>query len=291
MTFPAYRHMLRLEPTQRHPGELEQRDVVPLGVAALMETTLVGLALAEAPRSAGAGAPELLSLFVQPELRGRGIATDMLAQLESELLGRGFHTLDAVYMTGKPSLPALERVFAKRSWSPPKTRVVTLRFTPEEATHTPWWGRVRLGADYEIFPWTEMTPEGLEQIRQSDERSHWVAVGLEAWRHGRTAFDPVSSLGLRHRGEVVGWVINHRVTEDLVRFTCSYMRPDLARRGRIMPLYTESIKRVAGTSCRWCSFTTPIEYPQMVEFVKTRCAPYASFFGETRGTSKRLDDL
>jgi hypothetical protein len=35
-------------------------------------------------------------------------------------------------------------------------------------------------------------------------------------------------------------------------------------------------------------FVTPVEYTNMVNFVRTRCAPWADFFGETRGSTKRL---
>ena len=49
----------------------------------------------------------------------------------------------------------------------------------------------------------------------------------------------MSSLGLRYRGEVVGWVINHRMDERTVRFTCSFMRRDLARRAAILALYPD----------------------------------------------------
>jgi len=288
MTFPAYRHMLSLEPTERHPGQQDQRDIVPVGVAAFVGDGMVGLALAEAPLARDTGHPELLSLFVQPELRNRGIATDLVGGIEQELAKRGYLQLEAVYMTGKPSIAVVERILAKRGWSPPETRTVTLRFTKEEATRTPWWDRVHLGPEFEIFPWTEMTPEGIEEIRKSDEKSHWVAVGLEPWRHGYPPFETVTSLGLRYRGEVVGWVINHRVSEDVVRFTCSFVHPKLSRRGRILPLYTESIRRLSQTPCRYCSFMTPMHYEPMVDFVRNRCAPWASFFGETRGASKAL---
>jgi hypothetical protein len=179
-------------------------------------------------------------------------------------------------------------VFAKRDWSVPKTRTVTMRFKPEEMTRTPWWDRGRMGPEFEIFPWTEMTPEGLEEIRESDRRGNWVPIGLAAWRHGRPPFDTVSSVGLRCSGEVVGWCLNHRIADDTVRITCAFVRTDLARSGHFFPLLTESFKRLLQAGCSWCSSTTPVEYPRMVNFIKRRFAPHITFFGETRGTEKAL---
>jgi hypothetical protein len=259
----------------------------PVGVVALSRGALLGLALAECPLAAG-GTPEVLSLFVHPDRRGQGVGTALLAGIEDELARRGFDRLQGVYMTGKPAVAALERVLWKRHWEPPQVRTLSVRFTPEEAATTPWYGRVRLGPEFAVFPWSELPVVERERLEGSNQQAPWIAAGLEPWRHDRQGFDLVSSLGLRHHGQVVGWVINHRIAPDVVRFTCSFMRPDLARRARILPLYTASIERLRGTECAWCTFVTPVDYPGMVEFVQRHCARFVSFVGETRGSSKRL---
>lgn len=286
MTFPAYRHLLSLEPQPRHPEQGDARIVTPFGFVARRGPQLLGLALAERGDTPE-GSAELLSVLVHPEHRGQGIATALVESVEREAHRHGLVELKAVYMTGKPSIPAMERVFWKRGFGAPQARTVTLRFTPEEALATPWFRRVCLGPEFEVFPWRELQPQERQALIASNEKAPWVAPGLEAWRHDR-GFDPVSSLGLRRRGEIVGWVINHVIEAGVVRFTCSYMGYGLGRRGRIMPLYSESLERLRAAGCRYCTFVTPVSYRTMVEFVRRRCAPWASFFGETRGVAKRL---
>jgi len=183
MTFPAFRHMLDLAPTERFPGQPEQRPVQALGATAWQGETLAGLGLAEVPRASDWGPPEVLSVFVHPQHRNRGLATALLAELENRLGGLGFETLDAVYMTGKPGVPAIERILAKRGWTPPETRTVTLRFTPEEASKTPWYGRLSLPRQSQIFSWVDLPPGELEEIQRSHEEKPWIADGLEPWRH------------------------------------------------------------------------------------------------------------
>ncbi|MFH1558116.1 MAG: sigma 54-interacting transcriptional regulator [Pseudomonadota bacterium] len=39
---------------------------------------------------------------------------------------------------------------------------------------------------------------------------------------------------------------------------------------------------------RWGTFVTPVVYEGMIAFIRTRCARWVSFVGETRGTEKRL---
>jgi len=289
MTFPVYRHLLSLEPAPRHPEQGDAADVLPLAVAAHAGDEAAGLVLAAVPTSTGS-VPEVLSLFVVAAHRNQGVGTRLILELENLMREGGVRTLEAVYMSGKENVPAIERILEKRGWPQPAVRTVTLRFTLDEALLTDWYGRLPLKPPhYEIFPWTEVTDAEREGLRRSNEASRWIAEGLEPWTHDKHGFDPISSVGLRYRGEIVGWVVNHRVSEDTVRFTCSFMRKDLGRRGRILPLYTAAIDRLREAGIGNCLFITPVEYPNMVAFVKRRCAPWAGFLGETRGSTRNLD--
>lgn len=292
MTFPAYRHLLRMEPAPRHLDDTEQATVQPVAVAATLDAEAVGLALGEVPVNDPTRHPELLSLFVRSDCRGRGLGRQLLGAFEDHLRDTGHAVVDAVYMTGRPTTEVIEHLFAARGWGKPVTRTITVRFTPEEAARTPWFQRVRLSPDeFEIFPWTDLTPDERDRARTSHDTTAWIAKGLEFWKHDYYGFDPISSLGLRYRGDLVGWVINHRISADCVRFTCSYMRQDLSRRGRILPLYTESITRINQAGIKECSLVTPLEYAEMAEFLRRRCASAVHFFAETRASAKLLRDL
>jgi len=288
LTFPAYRHLLALARTLRHPGEGDQWPILPLGVVARLGGRIIALALAEVPVEPGGASPELLSLYVDPDHRGKGVATRLVEAVEQVVSARGFGAIEAVYTTGRASQPAVERIFEKRGWQPPERRTVSVRFTIEEALAAPWYGRIGVPEGAEIFPWTGLTADERRRLIESNEAAPWIPASLQPWRHDRIGFDPDSSLGMRYRGDVVGWVINHRISDDTVRFTCSFMRGDLSRRARILPLYTESVRRLAASGCRFCTFVTPTVYPPMVEFIERHCRPYASFTGETRGTRKAL---
>lgn len=291
MTFPSYRHLLLLQAAPRHPEQGDDRVVQPLGAVARLDGQPVGLILAEAPVNPPAGepeVPEVLSVFVQPDHRNRGIATALVERIEEMLRARGFAEVKGTFMSGRAANDALVRVIVKRGWNPPSVRTVTLRFTPRGSRDTPWYGRLRYSDDYEVFPWSELTQEEREGLYRTQAASPWIPPGLEPWRHDRYGYDAVSSLGLRYKGQVVGWVINHRLGPNTVRFTCSFMRKDLGRRGRIMPLYTAALERLEASGCEDCLFVTPVEFPNMVHFVKDRCAPYTGVLSETYGVSKRL---
>jgi GNAT superfamily N-acetyltransferase len=291
MTFPAYRHLLALAPARRHADIPGQRVIQPLAIAAWTGAKAVGLLVAEMPIESaadGEATPELLSLFVLADWRARGVGTALVAAFEDRMRAAGFGRVSAVWMTGRSSVAGVERILEKRGWEPPKTRTISVRFTPEEAARTPWFQRVKLPADrFEIFSWSEIGAAERDEIRRSHEAAPWIAKGLEPWDYDVQGFDPISSVGLRYEGTVVGWVINHRTSDDCVRFTCSFMRSDLSRRGRILPLYTEAIQRLAAAGIKECTFVTPLEYAEMAEFVRRRC-PGGTYAGETRGSMKSL---
>lgn len=279
MTFPSYRPILgaigSVNPATG--GRPLARYVEDAGRP-------VGLALAEI--AADGASAEILSLFVAADRRGQGLAAALVDGLERDLRASGVPRLEAVYMTGKPSIPAVERVFEKCGFDRPELRKIVVRFTPEEAATTEWWRRAKLPPGSEIFAWADLTTAELEEIRRTQAESPWIDPDLEPWRCS-DRFDPVSSVGLRRNGQVVGWVINHPIGPKLLCFTTSFVRRDLARRGAIFPLYVASLERLMGSGVT-CTFVTSAQFESMMRFVLRRCAPYISFCGETRGVSKVL---
>ena len=293
MTFPVYRPMLSLAPTTRHPEQGDPRRVQPIAVVARAGTVPVGLVLGEVPLDPppAGGWPEMLSLFVREDSRDQGIGTALVAALEREVESRGFDGIATVYTRGKPAIEALERILWKRAWEAPRRRTLSVRFAPSAWLSTGLFPERRLkalSAGLEIFPWSELGAAERAEIRASHERKPWIAPLLAPWRFEGAALDPVSSVGARYRGAVVGWVLNHLVAPGTVRFTCSFMRKDLSRRGRIVPLYHESLRRANDAGYQRVTFVTPVDYPNMIRFIAKWILPSAEFVGETRGSRKRL---
>jgi GNAT superfamily N-acetyltransferase len=281
MTYPVHRRLLPLLGSESATDD----GIRPIACTARMGDRPVGLALAQMP-TADEPAAEVLSIYVAPDLRGQGIATALVQGLEEELANRGIPCILGVYMTSLPTVPALERISVKRGFTEPVRRTIVVRATPEEAATTLWYRRARMPADSTIFPWTELTPDERETMQRTQAESGWIHPDLEPWRFDN-GFDPQSSVGMRRDGAVVGWVINHRIAPNMVRFTVSFIRGDLARRGGIFPLYVASLERLRGTGAT-CTFVTASQFESMTKFVIKRCAPFVSFVGETRGVTKDL---
>ncbi len=287
MTFPSYRHLLDFEPVDLYPHEGSAEFVRPIGIGARAAGLPAGLALGCLPEGP-ADRPRLLSLCVAPAWRRQGIGKRLLERFESLVAAEDFPNLRAVYMTGNPGTTIFEHLIAKRGWSHPEMRMLSVRFTLEEAMKTRWYSKYRPRKGFEIFPWKELTADEERELRRSQAETGWIAEDLVPWKYDRPNFDHVSSVGARLHGRVVGWVINHRTGGKVIRFTCSFMRRDLSRRARILPLYSESIRRLSEEPVRLCTLTVPKHHPEMVSFVKRWCSPWVGFTGETRDSIKQV---
>jgi GNAT superfamily N-acetyltransferase len=284
-TFPAFRHLLTGEPARKLLHE--RSDIVrPLAVGAFADQRPLGMALAAIPLDAGD--PELLSVFVARGQRSKGVGTQLVALMEDRLRALDHDRVRVVYMTGRPGIDAVERVLQKREWDKPHFRMASVRLSFDTFKQASWlhrWGDIR---GYETVAWAKVTDEEKTDARRRHERAPWITDRLAYWIFDVDGFEPVTSLGIRYHGELVGWIINHRHDEHTLRFTCGFIRDDLARVGLIMPAASESFELMASAGYAKAMFTTPRELGRMQEFIAKWVQPWADFVGETRGSSKNL---
>ena len=287
MTFPAYRHLLALQPAVRLQTDPDQPPVQPVAVAAWSDERPIGLALADVPLD-GPTDPELLSVFVTPSERGNSVGRELVGAVENEVSTRGFGTIGATYTAGGPLTGAVERILEARDWSAVELRTLSVELSVEQAQALPWLHRIPVRSGCEIVPWVDITAQEKSSLKKSQEDFGWIAPDLVPWRYESGDLEELTSVGLRGPDGVVGWVINHRTSPDTVRFTCSYIRKDMGRRARILPLYSASIERLGQTQFSRVTFVAPMRHPTMAAFVRRRIEPYGSSVRETFGSTKDL---
>ena len=289
LTFPAYRHLLTLDPQPRHRQKVHGTlpPVQPVAIAGAVQGVPLGLVLAEVPVD-GEGAPELLSLFVKREARLQGVGTRLMGELAEEIAGRGFQSMRAIYMTGKPDIVGLEKIFWKQGWSPPDTRMTVLRLTQDDLDKLSWMHWTRMPKNYETVLWKDLRPEDMEDLKRSDAKEGWIPADLRPWEHDRIGFEPVTSMALKIDGRVVGWVVNHALSETMVRYTSSYIHPEHWRRCALLRLWRASFLRMPEAGFEVATLTSHARHPQMVAFIRKHVAPVVSWVAETRGTRRTL---
>ncbi len=272
-TFPSFRHWLDFDPGWP----------APIAVGTRMGGEMSGLALAT---PCDDGTADLLSVYCVPDRRRRGLAAALLEQLESECRARGLSALKGTYMTGQPATQAFEGLLAHRGFAPPELRMLVVRATLSSIAPAPWIQPRRLPSGYEIVPWVSLSPALRGELATSHSADPWIAPDLVPFDF-EEGIDPVTSTALLVKGNVRGWCLNHAVG-GVLRYTCAFVHPRLQRLGRVLWLYRAAVERMPGAGFDTGMWTIPVWHCGHANFAREHMAPYAVFFGETRGFRKAL---
>jgi acetyltransferase (GNAT) family protein len=254
-----------------------------VGVGATMLGTPIGLAVAVI--LPGRTTARLLTLFVAPAYRRAKIGVALMQHVESDLRARGSNTIEALVPGDAAGACALDRFFSSLGWAAPTLDSVRCVAEHRRMLSAPW---LQATADqpngYDVLPWVDLSGEERESIRSRQAEHQWFPPDLDPFHHERM-LDAATSLALRHRGEVVGWMITHRVSPAELSYTCGFVRADLARRGRFIPLLRAALRREVGVAPdveHIGIWSTPAHHASMVRFERTHMAPFCRAIVETR---------
>ena len=141
------------------------------------------------------------SLFVDPEVRGQGIATQLLRLAAAVAAEAGAHTLKLSYILAGPELTAMDRVARKMGGDPAYVRPV---YTMDSAQFrdSALLGRA-FTAKYRppesVVPFTDLTREQIEALYADPEVPWYVHP------RNRTRMRPELSLAFLQEGRVAGF--------------------------------------------------------------------------------------
>lgn len=297
-TFPAFRHLLGLQPYVNALQDPTQPDSEvprePFAFGVFVEGSPAGLLLGSIPQDSRRERdrlrnPEILSLFVGSAHRTKGLAGALLAAAESHLRERGERFVHGIYMTGQPSIAVLEGMLSRRGFSAPSFRFASARFTQAKLREAEWIQRLPRIKGYETVPWHELRDEETRDALERHQAQPWIPDSLRFWLFSPEMADRATSLGIRYKGELVGWVLNHAYRDTgALRFSTVFVRWDLARLGMALPAVARSIELMPSAGYTRGSFVTPPHLEGMQAAIAKYVAPWADFVGESRGVYKDL---
>jgi GNAT superfamily N-acetyltransferase len=250
-----------------------------VAVSALHQGKPVGLALAELNTQDHSA--KLLSLFVTPDHRRQGIGTTLLTQIEKVIAHQGGNQLEIAFQSDWAHVPTIEHMLQKHGWSPPRAWMMLYKGTMQGIAEANWLDRCRLPDDFEIFPWAELTGDERKAIIKQQETEQWFPAKLTPFQE-EDRIEFLNSVGLRYRNEVVGWMITHRIAPDTIQYTSLFVRKDLQRLGRAIPLLAASIKRQMASDIPRGVCQVQIETKRMVDCIRRRILPYQTSLRELR---------
>lgn len=275
LTFPSYQK------------QLQKIGSTTIAIGASLMQQPIGLALAEIKSYSDGTSATVLSLFVKERYRNLGIGTALMIKLEAKLLVRGCNRVELIYMSGKATTTALEKLLTKLGWGEFKSRLLVCKSTTEKLAKAPWLRQRQLPSSYSIVPWVDLAPKYKQKIAQRQQQQEWYPESLNPFGEP-DLLEPLNSLALLHHDEVVGWTINHRIEPDMIRYTSLFVRKDLQKIGRAIPMLTEAIRRQINSEIIHNICCVEAANAPMLQFVQRRLSPYLTSLTETKGTQKLL---
>jgi GNAT superfamily N-acetyltransferase len=272
LTFPIYHNLLETLSTRE--------NIIAIGAS--VNRKPIGLILAEISKNKSA---EILSIYVKPTFRRQGIGTALLANLEKKLRLIVCPLVEIVYIAGSQNPHPLECLLQKFNWAKPDPRMLVCKTNIYLVADAPWMKLSRLPSAYEIFPWTKITAQERIALQKNQKEKSWIAKDADPFQH-ESNLEPLNSLGLRYKGQVAGWMICHRLNRDTIRYTCGYVRPDLQKMGRFIPLLIQAIKLQTEARIPRGTWTTALFHASFADFVQKHMKPYLESLEQSKGAYK-----
>lgn len=275
-TFPSLQKRWQ---TQRQRGEL-------IGISATIDNRMVGMVIAEIiPDSQNPATTyaSILSCFVVPDAQQQGIGTTLINHLEKELRKIGCQQIEMTYKSSELTTLALEPLLQKLGWLPPKTTFILAQTTTEKIAEAPWLYKYPLPDSFTVFPWVELTAKDRQTLLQKGGYPPSLNPFLDEAR-----LEPMNSLGLRHQGEAIGWIVTHRVAPDTIRYSSLFVDAKYQKLGRGISLLSQSIQRQIASEIENYTFSVAWENQPMIKFLERHLRPYLTGMGSSRKTVKPL---
>ncbi len=214
------------------------------------------------------------SLHVDPSVRNQGIGHSLLKNMEQTLVEKGCQSIILHYRDDEPTTPYLEKILKEEGWSE-KEQVVEQYFF-DCKTFNPYWydHPPKFPKGITEFPWKQLKPVEKKQIEKDYSQGHFDS-SVNPFLEEKTV-EPINSIGLRYKGEVIGWMICHRVAPDTIRYTAFYVKPEHCFRGYPIRLLVDAIRLQKKSTVKWSKFDLNFSQTSYswIKFCRRRLAPY-----------------
>lgn len=170
------------------------------------------------------------------------IEDDLLKYLTQKLIDLGTKLATFTYATNTKSANILERTFEKQHWKGPDPLIIHCLFKRSEFDPSWWYKKIPLDKDYEVFPWKNLREDEKKNLKHRYEQGR-IPNYVYPFGKDQNIIEFTNSLGLRYKGEVVGWMITHRTTPHTIRYSALYLEDDHKRTRYWLKLLIDSLRR------------------------------------------------
>ncbi len=275
-TFPTHANLL---------SQTERPEVVAIGLERAGRPIGLGLGMRG---NSEAYSGDILSLAVAAEYRTQGYGSALLNRLECRLQQKGACFASLQYMSHQKSTPYLERMLRSAGWEEPVHRQLFCASTYTRILKAPWMRFRTLPDGFETFSW----PAGLQdsewkRLTGEGGRASWFPELLNPL-HSVEDIDGENSLGLRFRGDLVGWLIAFRIAPTTVRYQKLFIKDEFQKQGLAIRLLAMGIYPLPSTGVDSAVWDVIPTSKNMLNFVERGLRPYCTEYKWSMGAIKRF---
>lgn len=221
----------------------------------------------------------MTSLEVIPGHQNKGIGSKLMRHLIEHLKSLEFRILNFQYN----DCPYMEKMLQQTGWEP--TTLLMRRYFFDESSFLnesalPDWyfsPLPKLSQDFSLFLWSEALPKEIETAKD------WAKSNPPIQQYSpfddEHPFDPITSLGLRYKGELAGWMVTHRLKPQLLRYTGFYVVPEVRGIGPAVCMLKESIRRHIENDVHtvgMMEINFKLAPSRWIQFIEKRLEPFTS---------------
>lgn len=258
-----------------HPEGIQNAKLVIF--AALSEAgQLAGLAVAN--YYVNLSFAKLLSIRFVPGFKHADAILNLVSALEQNLKSQNCLLLTYFYSDSESELASTAEILRQAGWGEPQLRIVRCHFSDE--SFKPAWFydslQAKLPKGFNIFPWSQLSPNDIQVLKHQQSESTFPPAVSPF--HDQPTIDPISSLGLRYQGQVVGWMITNRLEGNVIRFSSLYIDREFRGTKLTLCLLARSIDLVIKAGIKHAILELNLTQADRgwITFVKEQLVPYTT---------------
>ncbi|MBA3286009.1 MAG: hypothetical protein H0U27_13260, partial [Nitrosopumilus sp.] len=221
---------------------------------------------------------DVLHIEVDIAHRNRHIGRTLLGKVQEEATKLGAKTFSFIYPLDQPETVAIEKILDANQWKGSRKFLIRALFDPSTFKfNAPIMHlQYEYPPGYREFLWKDLKESQREDLLHRERQGHFSRA-ISPFRE-EEIMEPLNSLGLEYEGRVVGWLINHHIDPDIIRYTSFYIEPSLKYKGLAMKLMSDSLI-LHGDLMFHKHGLTEVPYlqvhPSYINFVERRLVPLA----------------
>jgi len=249
----------------------------------------VGIILATLRKALGNAI--ILELNVEPDFRHQKIGTELLTLFEAFLIEQKCTVVTYTYQSDLPTTIYLEKILQQLGWDEGKPFSVRCHFLSSK--FSPEWVSkdYPLPKGFKIFKWKDLTLKERQQL-ESDLNKEMIPRSVSPFLRQET-IEPSNSLGLKKNGEVIGWMITNRISEDTIQYSSLFIKREYHFLGYAIYLLAASIllQQKGTVENAFLDLNFQQVDHSWIHFVKKRLVPSSSLVERFKRSHHRIGNL